>query len=65
MNKTHVQRRPNKQASRATKVLLLDNFFKEDNTIERYHIVRDRIKRLDDTKLMNDLPEFLYSNYSK
>jgi len=37
----------------------------EDNTSERYHIVRNRIKRLEDTKIMNDLPEFLYNNYSK
>ena len=37
----------------------------EDNTSERYHIVRNRIKRLEDTKIMNDLPKFLYENYSK
>lgn len=37
----------------------------EDNTPERYQMVRDRVKRLEDTKLMNDLPEFLYQNYSK
>lgn len=37
----------------------------EDNTPERYQMVRDRVKRLEDTKLINDLPEFLYQNYSK
>ena len=37
----------------------------EDNTPERYQMVRDRVKRLENTKLINDLPEFLYQNYSK
>jgi hypothetical protein len=44
---------------------LLSYPHQEDNTPERYQKVRDRVKRLEDTKLMNDLPKFLYENYSK
>jgi hypothetical protein len=44
---------------------LLSFAHQEDNTIERYNMVRDRIKRLEDTRIMNNLPEFLYSDYSK
>jgi len=44
---------------------LLSYPHQEDNTPERYQKVRDRVKRLEDTKLMNDLPEFFYHNYSK
>jgi len=44
---------------------LLSFAHQEDNTPERYQMVRDRIKKLEDTKLMNDLPSFLYTNYSK
>ena len=44
---------------------LLSYPHQEDNTPERYHMVRNRVKNLEDTKLVNDLPEFFYTDYSK
>jgi len=37
----------------------------EDNTPERYQMVRDRIKRLEDTKIVNNLPKHISKNYSE